>query len=482
MSLRDYLAQISIPVYVIVSLFAISSWIDINGLFVESPQLVYALPEGWSLFSYLAVLIQVANLGPILYMILRKLFPERVKEWPIVYAIIGMGATACFLLAFFWQETTVINGKSHSTALFVLVSFLALVDCTSSVVYLPYMGQYKPQYMTAFYIGEGLSGMIPGFLGLIQGVQSDPRCLNKTVVKTNEMTGENTTVHRIMAEYPPPLFSVQVFFFFLFAMLLLSGVSFTLLHFHPFCKKELVASVYSYNLPDVGVKRSEEKNGRTEESSKRSRLALTTLSSDDYKLTSPYREPENGTTSMNGKNEKRFKLSTAQFVYVLFLAGLLNALLNGVLPSTNSYTCLPYGSLAFTLAIRLSAVANPLTCFFALFMRTKSLIVVGIVALFATGLSAWQLYLAVMSPYPPLKNTVAGTALVITSHVLNTICIIHVNVSNAFIMNAHGGRHSLLWLGGATQIGSCIGAIVTFVFVNVLRVFHSEPPCPGMSY
>ena len=39
-------------------LFGISSWISINGLWVELPMLAN-LPEGWSLPSYLSVIVQV---------------------------------------------------------------------------------------------------------------------------------------------------------------------------------------------------------------------------------------------------------------------------------------------------------------------------------------------------------------------------------------------------------------------------------------
>ena len=40
-------------------LFALASWIDINGLWVELPLLVEQSPEGWSLPSYLTIIIQV---------------------------------------------------------------------------------------------------------------------------------------------------------------------------------------------------------------------------------------------------------------------------------------------------------------------------------------------------------------------------------------------------------------------------------------
>ena len=58
-SRRQWLKEISVPVYILVMLFALASWIDINGLWVELPLLVEQSPEGWSLPSYLTIIIQV---------------------------------------------------------------------------------------------------------------------------------------------------------------------------------------------------------------------------------------------------------------------------------------------------------------------------------------------------------------------------------------------------------------------------------------
>jgi riboflavin transporter 2 len=54
-----------------------------------------------------------------------------------------IGVSASLLLVVFWDETTVIGGDTHSTALFVLVFFLSLVDCTSSVLFLPFMAIFR---------------------------------------------------------------------------------------------------------------------------------------------------------------------------------------------------------------------------------------------------------------------------------------------------------------------------------------------------
>ena len=52
--------------------FGMASWVSVNGLWVELPVLVSVLPESWALASYLSVIVQIANLGPISYALLRS--------------------------------------------------------------------------------------------------------------------------------------------------------------------------------------------------------------------------------------------------------------------------------------------------------------------------------------------------------------------------------------------------------------------------
>ena len=51
-----------------------------------------------------------------------------------------------------------------------MVFFLSLVDCSSSVTFLPFMMQLPAHYVTTYFIGDGLSGFVPGLVALAQGV------------------------------------------------------------------------------------------------------------------------------------------------------------------------------------------------------------------------------------------------------------------------------------------------------------------------
>ena len=51
------------------------------------------------------------------------------------------------------------------------------------------------------------------------------------------------------------------------------------------------------------------------------------------------------------------------------------------------------------------------------------------------------------------------------------------NMTIACMLRNDDGRRGLLWCGVFTQIGSFAGAIIIFIFVNVLHSFQSMPSC-----
>ena len=96
---------------VLAILFGVSSWISINGLWVELPLLVNRLPESWSLASYLSVIVQIANLGPITYCGLRWLSKGKVSFF--IFQIL-------FSILFFRQMSSLKNNQEPINIVLIL--------------------------------------------------------------------------------------------------------------------------------------------------------------------------------------------------------------------------------------------------------------------------------------------------------------------------------------------------------------------------
>ncbi|XP_076164971.1 solute carrier family 52, riboflavin transporter, member 3-B [Ptiloglossa arizonensis] len=407
-------------------MFGLGAWIGVNGIYVQLPLLVNNSPEGWSLPAHMVMLVQFANLGPILYTMYIKYSAWACDKY-ITYLLLAAAAFTTFLLAFVYKETSIVFGNEHSTALLSLMFVIAIVGCTSSVLFMPYMRNYREIYIVSYLIGEGLSGFVPSVVALIQGVGGNPECLNTTTLNSSKV--------EFKPYYPEPRFSCQTFFIFIGTLLFLSYLSFL-------------------GLNNLSVSIGE----RVKHPGSMETLPTDTRAPPSYKTTSGW------------------TMSKQMYSYLLIMMGIVCFLGNGTLPSIQSYSCLPYGNIAYHLTVTLSSMAGPLAmCLgFVIKMPKVSLLTVLTIALLV--LSSFICVLAAMSPAPPLQNSWIGEMLVVLSWTLISGLIGFIKLSITTLFRPDPGR-GLYYTGVATQVGSLIGAIVTFILVNHAKIFHSYSPC-----
>ncbi|XP_013880238.1 riboflavin transporter 2 [Austrofundulus limnaeus] len=439
----------SLLTHLLACLFGMGSWVSINGLWVELPLIVPQVPEGWYLPSYLSVLIQMANVGPLFVTLMHRFRPGSLNETAVVYLIIGLGTVASFLLGFFWKDVVLVGGVPRSVALLVLTFFLAVVDCTSSVTFLPFMMRLRPQFLTTYFIGEGLSGLLPALVALIQGV-GVVHCVNDT--QPPNRTSNGSGPDELQAQYQPANFSSEVFFFFLSAMMLVSLVAFLLLNYHPAVARDRTPNRYA-----TGAKENRQNRAGGAE---------------QRPMMDPFRPPTHKRRSSFGSGA----YSWTQVVYIFVVLGWVNALTNTVLPSVQSYSCLPYGNKAYHLSAVMAAVSNPLACFIALFVSVRSLSFLGVLTLTGSAVGAYIMTTAVLSPCPPMVYETSGAALMVLSWIVFVLSLSYVKVMIGLVLRDEG-HSALVWCGAVVQLGSLLGAVTMFPLVSIFGYFSSGDPC-----
>ncbi|XP_015440057.1 PREDICTED: solute carrier family 52, riboflavin transporter, member 3-B-like [Dufourea novaeangliae] len=404
-------------------MFGLGAWVGVNGIYVQLPLLVNSAPEGWSLPAHMVVLVQFANLGPILYTLYIKYNAWAYDKY-ITYILLAAASIATFIMAFVYNKTSIIFGNEHSTALLSLMFVTAIVGCTSSVLFMPYMRNYREIYLVSYLVGEGLSGFVPSVVALIQGVGGNPTCVNAT---TSE------------SYYPEPRFSSQAFFIFVGSLLFLCYLSFL-----------------GLNNLSVAVGERVKLPGSMET------LPTDTRAPPSYKTNSGW------------------TMSTQVYSYLLIMMALVCFLGNGTLPSIQSYSCLPYGNVVYHLTVTLSAMAGPLAMSLGFVIKIPKVSCLSALTAVLIVLSGFVCFLAAASPTPPLQNTWIGELLVVLSWILINGLIGFIKLGITTLFRPDPGR-GLYYTGVATQVGSLIGAIATFVLVNHARVFHSYSPCSAIS-
>ncbi len=169
--IHTYSSRVSWPVFCSIFCFTIGAWLDINGknifkknkkihikkvlksfadlgLWCETVIMVHELPERWKLSAILSASTQIAQIGPVFFLIGKYFAPYQFTYTRAIYSVLLIGATSCFLLAFFWNYTAFLWGKEYSVGLYILNFTLAILDGTSSVTFLPYIGgNFAKEYM-----------------------------------------------------------------------------------------------------------------------------------------------------------------------------------------------------------------------------------------------------------------------------------------------------------------------------------------------
>ncbi|KAM4705506.1 LOW QUALITY PROTEIN: solute carrier family 52, riboflavin transporter, member 2 [Rhinophrynus dorsalis] len=421
--------------HILVALFGMGSWVSVNSLWVELPVVVKELPEGWNLPAFLTVLIALGNIGPLAVTLGHKFCPGRLSEPWLIRSIHALSLVSAGFLAVFWDQRVLVAGEERSVPYLVLAFLLALGCCTSNVTFLPFMYRFPQQYVRSFFIGQGLSALFPCVLALGQGV-GRLECRNNT-------WGNHTEPHYLQEN-----FSAYSYFWGLFCLLAVSSLAFAFLLFW---RGRIMAQQQPAEESDP-----QDKGG----------------SEDSYPLKSPKEETAEGAENSNAGG---LSFWTPRNIYLLVLLGVSNALTNGVLPSVQTYSCLPYGADAYHLSVVLSNIANPAACFIAMCALCRSSL--GLVIM-AGGVifGGYLMVLAALSPCPPLIGSTAGIVLVVFSWTLFMGLLSYLKVVIGSLLH-EAGHSALLWCGAVIQVGSLLGALLMFPMVSIYHLFQSGRDC-----
>ncbi|XP_012258742.1 solute carrier family 52, riboflavin transporter, member 3-A-like [Athalia rosae] len=456
----------------LVIMFGISAWIGVNGIYVQLPLLISVAPEGWSLPAYIVVVIQTANIGPVVYGLSRKFFPHLTTESMWISALLVLGTISMGLLAFSYDVKTTINGVEHSLTLLVLIFTTALVGCSSSVLFIPYLRNFEEVHLVSFFIGEGLSGLVPSAVALIQGVGGNAPCHGQVLNSTHDVPH--------FPEGAMPAFSPRVYLVFLFFVLGSSTCAFWILEGLPMARRQRVANKLTNNsgFHDSTQLYTGEKNTISEKDCERFGMPMDGQVNEIIDVSSQSdvetrQESECGPHS----NPRSSGLGAKSKGYLFMLMGLICLGGNGFLPGIQSYSCLPYGNFAYHLTVTMAHLANPIACLLALWLSSPSLRGITGIAALAFVAASYVTWLAFLSPTPPWRSSRIGIVLVIVAWIFLTGLVTYAKLAITAIFRREPGPKELFYVGIVTQVGSAVGAAFSFSLTNYTTLLVPYSTC-----
>ena len=155
-------ADVWIP-HILCAIVGVSAWVEINGIFSELGHM-QMLPEKWSLASIIVIIVQIGNIAPFIFSMIRNKPPLR---WSMVL-VLSMGLSSMVFLAIFWSWTYSMAGAERSVMLYIGSLIAASADCLSNLVFWPYVGQFPRSYITAMGTGESLSSAVSALVAASQ--------------------------------------------------------------------------------------------------------------------------------------------------------------------------------------------------------------------------------------------------------------------------------------------------------------------------
>ena len=411
--------------YFLFVILALSTWLDLNGVWVELPLIVHRAPEGWALPSYLSLAVAISNLAPILIMLLKVILKDRLDERIFIYIEILVGITACGLMAQYWDTTSWFAGARRSVLFILCIFLLGTLDTTSTITYSDYMKRYNAKLLNALFLGESLTSLIPSILASIQGVGGEAVCaLNST-----------------QPEYSSPRFSVQTYFWLFAAIIICSLVAFLALEW---------TNIAHDNRTD-GYKTSGTRQ-----------LSLQT---------------DNALRPYADSSDK--SMSKSMYYSLLLIIYFISIILFGILPSIGTYVMLPYSQRAYYISSIILPISNPLSIIVSVLYRTcLSLSMILALCFAATCTAVYVIVVATLSPCPPLHDTVGGAILVTTCYFTAQLIYYYLRIVIANrIRLEYQPNTGLFWLGAVNQVGALSGSIPMYFLINTFQLFKSREVC-----
>ena len=363
-----------------------------------------------------------------------------------------MQAASFALLAFLWDETSHIDasGQSHSVAFICIGFFIAASGGLLALLILPYLVRFPARALSALLAGSSTGGMILALTAIGQGVSSDRSCAktNSSIVLV-QYFAESFTASDVTISPPKHElnFSVRGFYLCITAVLILGILTFLALEHLEICQRVKVQIpdivVRQTNMPaykpdpisDSGIQEnnyqsidnavqqdiSEMVSGSAKNTNilngVQSLSASCSTNTDideikDHSSVHDDKDPLN-TVPDNSEIQQVHTLSNVQLGLYMsfgFVCVLIPVLMSGVL----TYAAMPYGALTYSMAQKLQLLVIPIVCVLPILTPTLRVPHGFVLTLGSCIPSSYIVYLACVSPNPPLLGSTTGSLLVVS--------------------------------------------------------------------
>ncbi|VDM66678.1 unnamed protein product [Strongylus vulgaris] len=172
------------------------------------------------------------------------------------------------------------------------------------------------------------------------------------------------------------------------------------------------------------------------------------------------------------------QITNSTYIIILIATAVVNAQMNGIVPSVTSYASLPYSQATYHYGLALANVVSPTMSFLPFFITTKSIPILCALTVCSSIVTSFIIFLAALSPNLIFDSHIIGSCLAVGASLLAAGLHSYLRVVFASLLRQGEQSESrLFWCGVFIQIGSFAGSAVMFPLINFVHIFTSAPPC-----
>ncbi|KAI6659169.1 Solute carrier family 52, riboflavin transporter, member 3-A isoform X4 [Oopsacas minuta] len=456
--LRSRFREVSITTYLLFILLGLASWFAMNGVLLESPVLSAYLPECNQLKSYVAVIIQFANIGPVTFLGVKgcmRLAGKRTNRLDTIaiYCVLCLSLISCILITLFWGKQMRFFEKNVSLSFFFLTACIALANNTNTVLLVPYFSSFPGFYLSALYVGEALSGLIPSLWASIQGMPSSLNC---------SYAGDVAGIS----------FNPGIYFMMLVFCSFLSLLGFSLLHILPAPRKEKnKLEVHRMSNLDLAKAQSRHFTYRPSKKMRKTGWYLFNNSNSNDWHTSSIESCESNhhhleslndqTPAVDSQNNKLIWL--AIFIVLIFL---ISAFSNSILFEFLPYYTMRYSTATYYWTLNLYFVSMAISSLCSGIFHPKHRSLYPVLTSVYLAIAIWFIFLSANSHILPMKNTPFGGLHVVVLSMIAGGIVGYLKVGVTINARSMGGEFYLLLVGIIFQLGALVGSLIAFVTID----------------
>eukprot|EP01084_Bolivina_argentea_P053162 97605_1 len=149
-------------------ILGLSCWITVIGVFSELSLMQSHITEGYEIWSWLALIIQLGAIGPLIYSLIPQTYKSQTFVITCGYFIFLFSFMSMLIMVLFWDFQVYIFHQNCSLILYITVFITSICNTMTCIIFFIFVSYFDTKYISKFSSGISSAGFVCSVLLYIQ--------------------------------------------------------------------------------------------------------------------------------------------------------------------------------------------------------------------------------------------------------------------------------------------------------------------------